>query len=381
MLIIGGALVVLVVLVAAVAVLIDDGGPQAAVAPTVEEPPPATPEAVAAILPELQAFVEEERNLAFTEPVDVEVLESEAYQQRTREQFETELEENREDLEAVAAQYQALGLLDPAVDIVETLDSFYSTATAGFYDSETKELVVQGSELNEDLRVTLVHELTHALDDQVFGLERPELEDRTDEAGFGFSALVEGNASRVDGAYVESLSPGEQVEYFRQASEAAAGVDFDAFPPVLLLEEQFVYGNGLEFVQALVDDDGNDAVDDAFDSPPLTSEAVLEPETYLEGEGAESVPPPAADGEVLEEGVGGQFLLELLVNGSLESGGVPEWVGDRYVVWEDGGQTCVRIAYVGDLDELEDALASWEDLTGGRIERVDDTVTVTGCTV
>lgn len=368
-------------LVAAVAVLIDDGGPQAAVAPTVEEPPPATPEAVAAILPELQAFVEEERNLAFTEPVDVEVLESEAYQQRTREQFETELEENREDLEAVAAQYQALGLLDPAVDIVETLDSFYSTATAGFYDSETKELVVQGSELNEDLRVTLVHELTHALDDQVFGLERPELEDRTDEAGFGFSALVEGNASRVDGAYVESLSPGEQVEYFRQASEAAAGVDFDAFPPVLLLEEQFVYGNGLEFVQALVDDDGNDAVDDAFDSPPLTSEAVLEPETYLEGEGAESVPPPAADGEVLEEGVGGQFLLELLVNGSLESGGVPEWVGDRYVVWEDGGQTCVRIAYVGDLDELEDALASWEDLTGGRIERVDDTVTVTGCTV
>ena len=381
MLIIGGALVVLVVLVAAVAVLIDDGGPQAAVAPTVEASPPATPEAVAAILPELQAFVEEERNLAFTEPVDVEVLESEAYQQRTREQFETELEENREDLEAVAAQYQALGLLDPAVDIVETLDSFYSTATAGFYDSETKELVVQGSELNEDLRVTLVHELTHALDDQVFGLERPELEDRTDEADFGFSALVEGNASRVDGAYVESLSPGEQVEYFRQASEAAAGVDFDAFPPVLLLEEQFVYGNGLEFVQALVDDDGNDAVDDAFDSPPFTSEAVLEPETYLEGEGAESVPPPAADGEVLEEGVGGQFLLELLVNGSLESGGVPEWVGDRYVVWEDGGQTCVRIGYVGDLDELEDALASWEDRTGGRIERVDDTVTVTGCTV
>ena len=102
--------------------------------------------------------------------------------------------------------------------------------------------------------MTLVHELTHALDDQVFGLERPELEERTDEADFGFSALVEGNASRVDAAYVESLSPDEQVEYFRQAAEAAGGVDFDAFPPVLLLEEQFVYGNGLEFVQALVDD-------------------------------------------------------------------------------------------------------------------------------
>ena len=61
--------------------------------------------------------------------------------------------------------------------------------------------------------------------------------------------------------------------------------------------------------------------------------------------------------------------------------GVPEWVGDRYVVWEEGDGTCVRIAYVGDLDELEDALATWEDRTGGRIERVDDTVTVTGCTI
>lgn len=384
-LVVGASLVVMVLLVATVVVLVDGGGSDTAVGSsgsTVDVPdaPAATPEAVAAILPELQAFVEEERGLEFTEPVDAEVLAPDEYEARTREQFDADIAEDRDDLERAAAQYEALGLLEPGTDIVDVLGSYIATGTAGVYDSETGELVVRGSELNEDLKVTLVHELTHALDDQVFGLDPPEFEDREDEGAFGLSALIEGNASRVDAAYVESLSPDEQLEYFRQAQAAADGVDFDAFPPILLIEQQFVYGNGLEFVLALIDDGGNDAVDAAFAAPPLTSEAVLEPDSYLEGEGREEVATPAAEGETVEEGVGGQFLLELLVNGRLGGDGVPEWVGDQYVVWEDGVETCVRIAYVGDLAELEDALSDWVERTGGTVDRVGDTVTVTGCT-
>jgi hypothetical protein len=378
----------LVLIVATIVVVTGDSDPEAATATTgtaptapggIDEPPPDLDAADEAI-PALQAFVEQQRGVEFTEPVDVEVLATEAYEQRTTEQFRSEIEEDREDLEIASAQYQALGLLDPDIDIVETLETFYTTATAGFYDPESKELVVRGAELSADLRVTLVHELTHALDDQIFDLDRPELDDRSDEAGFGFSALVEGNASRVEEAYVESLGTEEQLEYFQQSGEAAAEIDLDAIPPVLLIEQQFVYGEGLEFVLALVEDGGNEKVDSAFGMPPLTTEAVLEPEAYLSDEGGEPVPTPPADGEIVDEGIGGQFLLELLVNGTLGADGVPEWVGDQYVTWEDGAQTCIRIAYVGDLDDLEDALAPWADRTGGAVERSGDTVTATGCT-
>lgn len=376
-------------IVAVVLVVADDSDPETATGATGATPETTgdaaasaleSSDAVENVIPTLQAFVEQERGLEFTEPVDVEVLDTDAYQERTREQFRADIDEDRESIESAAAQYQALGLLDPDVDIIETLESFYSTATAGFYDPETDELVVQGADLTANLRVTLVHELTHALDDQIFDLDRPELVDRTDEADFGFSAVVEGNASRVEGAYVESLSPDEQLEYFQQAGDAADAVDFDAIPPVLLIEQQFVYGNGLEFVLALVEDGGNESVDSALGAPPLTSEAVLEPETYLSDEGREPVPTPEADGEITDEGVGGQFLLELLVNGALDGDGVPEWVGDQYVVWEDGDETCIRIAYIGDLDDLEEALSPWGDRTGGTVDRSGDTVRATACT-
>jgi hypothetical protein len=388
-LVICAVLVASVLLIAVVVVAVGDGGSDDAAAPAGPVDPPAGPvdppaiptgDAVEAVLPELQAFVEAARGVEFTEPVEVEVLDPDAYEQRTLDEFRAEIDEDRERLERAAAQYQALGLLDPAVDIVEALETYLSTGTAGFYDSETEELVVRGAELNADLRVTLVHELTHALDDQVFDLDRPELDDRDDEAGFAFAALIEGNATRIETEYVESLPPDEQLEYFRQAGEAAGELDLDAIPPVLLIEQEFVYGGGFAFVLALDDQGGNDAVDRAFTAPPLTSEAVLEPQTYLEDEGREEVPPPEADGEVVEQGVAGQFLLELLVNGRLGDDGVPEWVGDSYVVGGGGLGTCVRIAFVGDLDDLEDALSSWADRTGGRVVQADGAVTVTGCT-
>ena len=55
-----------------------------------------------------------------------------------------DIEEHREDLDIAAAQYQALGLLDPDVDIVETLERYLSTGTAGVYRPDTKEMVVRG---------------------------------------------------------------------------------------------------------------------------------------------------------------------------------------------------------------------------------------------
>ena len=45
------------------------------------------------------------------------------------------------------------------------------------------------------VRAVLVHELLHALEDQHFGLDRPDL---GDEAFLGFQALAEGSAVRVE---------------------------------------------------------------------------------------------------------------------------------------------------------------------------------------
>jgi hypothetical protein len=294
--------------------------------------------------------------------------------------FQEDIDETREDLETAAAQYQALGLLDPEVDIVDVLEQYLATGTAGVYRPDTKSLAVQGGDLNPYLESVLVHELTHALDDQHFGLERPEFDDRADEAAFTFAALVEGNATRVENAYIGSLSTEDREEYFREAEAAAAGVDFSQIPPILQIENEFLYGWGAEFAVALDEAGGNDRIDAALEMPPLTSEGVFEPDSFLADEGRERVAPPVAEGDVVDEGIAGQFMLELLVNGFLGGGDVPEWVGDQYVVWEADGETCVRIAFSGDLEEIEDALDDWTERTGGSVERSDEAVTLTGCT-
>lgn len=58
------------------------------------------------------------------------------------------------------------------------------------------------------VRQILDHELTHALQDQHFNLDR-ELNDLY-ESYLAFEALIEGDASRIENLYLESLAPGER---------------------------------------------------------------------------------------------------------------------------------------------------------------------------
>ena len=49
------------------------------------------------------------------------------------------------------------------------------------------------------------------------------------------------------------------------------------------------------------------------------------------------------------------------------------------MVWEDGGSTCVSIAYAGDPEAFEDALEDWQDRTGGTVEREDGRAVLSSC--
>ena len=74
-----------------------------------------------------------------------------------------------------------------------------------------------GTDLTDvDVRVTLVHELTHALQDQHFDLTK--LDDAVETSGedFALTALVEGDATSVEDDYLFSLPQAEQDAYFAE---------------------------------------------------------------------------------------------------------------------------------------------------------------------
>ena len=342
-----------------------------------------TAEEVDDLVAELSSFVEDQRGLEFEEPVQVDIEDDDAFHERLFADFD-------EDADLTAQfdpLYKAAGLLDPADDLVETMRTALEGAVIGFYDPETKELVVRGGAITPAVRVTIAHELTHALDDQHFDLDRQEYDEADDEIGFGFGGLVEGSAVTVENAYLETLSPDEHDKYIDE--QMSYGIP--AVPLVLLqlIGAPYQYGPGL--VTALRADGGRERLDGAFAAPPRTSEQVLHPETYLDGEPRLAVEHPEADGEVVWDGVLGEVFIQLVLGQEVPDqadAAAEGWGGDWATSWRDGARSCLRAVMVGDTpDDSDELYAAWSAWAGevamtASAEQADagGPVTVTSCT-
>ncbi|HEU5082491.1 MAG TPA: hypothetical protein VFU14_04065 [Acidimicrobiales bacterium] len=339
------------------------------------------------LVEELQAYVAEARGLEYQRDVVVELADDDEFEARLLEDFEEDIGE----IEDVEVFYRALGLLDAETSLLDELRAIYSAGVLGFYDPETDELVVRGLSATPYVRKTIVHELVHALDDQHFELHREQYDEEKDEIATGFSAVVEGNARRIEQAWL-----GEQPADVREQADAeerafADGIDVDAFPEILLFEIGAPYELGQIFVGALVSQGDERAVDAALTDPPRTSEQVLFPPLYEQREARIEVPVPPADGEVVDDGVvGALFWFGLLTTGDSEVGpqdafrAVQGWGGDWAVTWEDGDADCVRVDVVGDTDddtdEIERALTAWaEGSEAAQVSTVDGRVRMESC--
>ena len=370
-----------------------DGGATTASTPTTAPVTTATTSGDAgsddlqSVVDELSAFVEDQRGLTFDEPVDVELADDDEFEQRLLDDFEDEDEAELRNTERI---FRALGFLDDEDDLVDQLKGVLSSGVVGLYDPEADELVVRGTEPTPYARTTIVHELTHALDDQNFELYRPELDEADDETGFAFSALMEGSAVTVEDAYKETLTDEERQQADDEEAAIGSGTDLSQFPEVLLALIGAPYEFGPPLVDALIADGGDGAVDDAFAAPPVSSEQVIDPDRYLEGEAPLEVAEPPADGASFDQGTFGEYLLLLL----LTDGGVDEqeaaraavgWGGDQYVAWRDGEETCLRVSFEGDTDadtdEIAAALDAWaEGHDGAEVAANSDGLpTLTAC--
>jgi hypothetical protein len=315
----------------------------------------------AAIVDELTVFVENERGLKFKAKVPVEVESEQQFQERLA--AEASEYGDFEPSESYIA-LKALNLVERNFDAESSDDPLQDGGTLGYYDSHSNRLVVQAETPSPFARSIVVHELTHALQDQHFNLDR-EL-DWLDESLLAFDSLVEGDATRIEQQYLRSLSPEEQEA---AANEQAGG----PAPPesrsleVLAMLSGFPYEVGEQFVAEVFAAGGQARLDQAFKSPPTTTEQLLHPERFLTLEAPVEVQSPEPEGEVYEEGVWGEVgLLTMLLNTIPEEqawAAADGWAGDYYVAWKRGGQDCVRMSIATDgkpdQDELVRALRSW----------------------
>ena len=150
------------------------------------------------------------------------------------------------------------------------------------------------------LRVTLVHELTHVVQDQHFDLRQLDGFQSSDlEAGF--RALAEGDATRIENHYIDSLDTADRKAYddTTATQSDAAGVDLSGVPYALVAYFGAPYVLGTDLVDLLEQTGGDKAINQAFDVPPDSEAVLLDPFRFLDGDAATHVPAPALEpGEV-----------------------------------------------------------------------------------
>jgi hypothetical protein len=337
-------------------------------------------------------YVERERAFIFEHPVHIDFLTPDEYSDRTRADEESLEAEDAEDLEQGEALLRAMGLITTEVDLLDSVNDLNDTATLAYYDSIEERVTVRGTELTPGLRATLVHELTHALQDQHFDLDRldPEDEDVTDGQFMAFRALVEGDADRIEAGYIESLSDEDREAADTRAEDALSEREEGDSAQALTALFATPYILGDTFVH-LLDTVEHAKIDEAFLDPPTTEEHLLDPFAYLDGDPPHLVATPGTDGlEVLEEGDFGAAALLVVLAERIDVrqalAAVTGWGGDAYAVFRQDGRMCARIRVNGDTpadsDQLDAALRGWAAAAPGgtaSTSRTGDTVELESC--
>lgn len=267
-----------------------------------------------------------------------------------RETIATKLPPNKIEMEQLV--YRALGVVPDDYDYANGIIELYVSQIGGYYDPEKKHFIM-AAWIPAVMQATVgVHELTHALQDQHFDLEKllsPKIENG--DKLLALAALVEGDATAVMTDYSRELSGQEQLSQepsidaliLQQILAGSAG-GLEKTPEALRSLLLFPYTSGLRFVHKLLRKGGYSEIDRAFRAPPESSREILHPELYLAGRGTPSIPNRAeldrgaAKDECIYTDIIGEFGISAILGaGAKDKSKAVEaakgWVGDRVGVY------------------------------------------------
>jgi hypothetical protein len=331
----------------------------------------------------VRPYIEKETSLPFKTAVSVGVLDGGGFNDRLN---GVRLAPAMERARQAEGALKALGIVEPGVNLAEQVKRLSTGSVTAFYDVKANELIVKGGQLTPFVLKSIVHEMVRANYDQHFELDRPNLVTPQDESGVAWDSLVEGAATRIENRFIEALPESDRKSVQSEQQRIAGQLPKD-LPAYVVLQYAFPFGSGPKFAEALMSGGGAAKMNSAFQAPPVTTEQIIHPEKYLAGEGPRAMADPGADGAVVRSGSLGQLMMTLMLAQVIDSGAAESaadgWGADRYVVWQNGGQTCVRLSV--DMDnpekvaEMGQALADWAADTPGATVQGAGPFIVTRC--
>jgi len=261
-----------------------------------------------------------------------------------------------------------LGFAPNGFDLLGAVGSLVEEQLAGFYDPQQKTLYV-AVDLDPAMgRMTLIHEIVHALQDQYFDLGKRMREAKTSDALSALQMLAEGDATS---AMIEMPRTGNQVpEAIEQGMGNLGAFLVEATPtevpvPAILKRGLLApYLDGLLLVERQRAKGGWAMVDALWHSSPDSSAALLSADPDLWSNTVKHVelpvPPAWRAGQVpLYDDVTGEQSLRVMFEEWLArktaATAASGWRGDRLTVWSgaSGSALLWRMRWASTLDASE----------------------------
>jgi hypothetical protein len=266
--------------------------------------------------------------------------------------------------------WRTIGVIPPTSDLRAALLAFGSGQVVGYYDPATGALVVISDSdpaLTTSEHYILAHELTHAIDDQHFGLSRldPLIKHCQDEAFAAAVGAVEGNAQYVARQVI--LAHPSSAGLGDTGGGIPAGV-----PPFVSQLQLWSYTEGERFITAIEVAGGTKAVDHVLTDLPVSTEQIIHPSAY-----PSDVPDPVdipelapalgsgwKDIDVMPVGEEWlQLMLHLRLPVAESDTAAAGWGGSMYRAWSDGPHTAVVLRTTWDTDadakQFANAMGDW----------------------
>jgi hypothetical protein len=266
------------------------------------------------------------------------------------------------------------GLVPQDFDLKKSTIDLLTEQAAAFYDYDEKKLFMLEDSSFSAETTTLAHELSHALADQYFSLDK-FMDDApaNDDENLAHTAVVEGQASwlmiafEMKQAGQKPLPTPEMVKSVADTSESSMA-DYPVLKnsPLYIQESLlFPYSEGTKFFDAVYKKMGQEAFSAVFKDPPVDSAQIMHPQKYFSHQKPSKPDLPKFTTSLklreITEGSMGEFDHSILLRQYLGDLRAAEFsghlLGGQFQIWQPGKEKHAILVYASQWDSASSAAA------------------------
>jgi len=282
-----------------------------------------------------------------------------------------------DEIRAEELTLKKFGFVPADFDLAKNTVDLLTEQAAAFYDYNKKKLFLTESTSTESQEPVLAHELGHALADQNYNLAKFIRQGRkNDDGSTARLAVMEGQATWLMSEFLarrngQSLknSPG-LVDAMSKLSDSGGSQYpvFDNEPLYLRDTLVFPYTKGMLFQNAVFQRDGKPSFGEVFEHPPLSTQQIMQPETYFKG--IKPTDPKLPDPKLphgykgLVGGTLGELEHQILLRQYLDAASAdemaPHWRGCNFELVENKKAGRVTLLYAVEWDDEDTARRYFE---------------------